>query len=256
MPNRPPIDDDDAELELEPVDPGILEMERQRGQRHTDEAVAKIDLDELHQDRDQDGYDVDWGKLRQFRFSTRHLLIVTAVLAIAMSLHRSLGLGLTLFIMLVGGVAAGWMAVFRRDRQRDAERQRRREEFLANRDAGAAAALASSDDSEAPRQQEFKFAFSLKQAFITMTAAAVMLGILRLIGLETLTLTLGVLAAAGLLVLMVGKLEAAPALVFGWWVLLVLYLLFGLVQAAFANQSAWRQPPGAQPGLTKVVAGC
>src|SRR5262245_38083310 len=46
MPNKvPPLDDDDGELELEPVDPQILEIERQRAQRKTDEAVAQIDPD-------------------------------------------------------------------------------------------------------------------------------------------------------------------------------------------------------------------
>ena len=92
MADQPPDeDDDDFELELEPVDPEILAMERQRGQQKTDEAVAKVDFDEIDRERTYGDYDIDWSQLRNFRFTTRHLLIVTAMLALGLTLHVQLG---------------------------------------------------------------------------------------------------------------------------------------------------------------------
>src|SRR5262245_11993283 len=109
----PNEDDDDFELELEPVDPEIIEMERQRGSRKTEDAVAKVKFEEIDQKPANADYDVDWSRLRQFRFTTRHLLILTAILAIGLTLKVQLGGCMALFVMAVVGIGASWFAVYR-----------------------------------------------------------------------------------------------------------------------------------------------
>ena len=136
MADRPPPDeDDDFELELEPVDPAILELQRQHAERKTDEAVTRATFDELYEEKPKGEYElkVDWNRLRQFRFTTRHLLIATAVLAILLTIKTQLGGCMSLFVIAMAGIAAGWFAIYRTERREAAERERRREEFLALR---------------------------------------------------------------------------------------------------------------------------
>jgi hypothetical protein len=132
----PPEDDDDFELELEPVDPEILELQRNRAQQKTDEVINKTTFEELHQNKPDDyDYDVDFSKLKEFRFTTRHLILVTTVVAIGLALWFSVSGCTALFVMGVSGVAAGWFFVFRAERQRAAELALEREKFYADRDA-------------------------------------------------------------------------------------------------------------------------
>lgn len=237
MAERPPSndDDDDFELELEPIDPDILAHERQRGDRQTEEAVAKVKFEEIDQPTSHADYDVDWGKLRQFRFTTRHLLIATAILAIGLTLKVQLGTCMALFVMAVAAVGASWFAVYRVERREDAAREQRRKDFYAGRsgDMPASIAIDEAEWNTPPPRADFKFAFSLKQLLITMTAAAVLLGVLRVIDVKALTITLGAIALVGLVVQTFGLFDPPPAVVLAWWLLLMLYLLLGLLTAFF-----------------------
>jgi hypothetical protein len=237
---RPNEDDDDFELELEPIDPEILELERQRGGRKTEDAVAKIKFEEIDQAAPHSDYDVDWGKLRQFRFTTRHLLIVTAILALGLTLKVQLGWCMALFVMAVVGIGASWFAVYRAERREAAAREQRRQDFYAGRsDLPASVAIDPADLEPAPPpREEFRFAFSVKQMMVTMTAAAVLLAVLRFIDVKALTITLGAIALVGLVIQTFGLFEPAPAVVLAWWVLLVLYLILGLLTAFFPELMA------------------
>jgi hypothetical protein len=239
MPSPPPEDDDDFELELEPVDPDILAHERERAQAKTDAAVTKATFDELYEHPPENhDYDLDFSQLRQFRFTTRHLLILTAILAIGLTLYLQLGGCMALFVMAAAAVGCGYFVIYRKERREALELERRRKEFLAQ---GPAPARPAADDdgpweAEPPEpSREFRFAFSLKQVMITMTAAAVFLAVLRFVNVEALTLTLGLLALVGLAVQTFGFVDPPPAVVFGWWILLVLYLALGLLAAFFPN---------------------
>lgn len=252
MPDRPPPDedDDDFELELEAIDPEILAHERLRGQQKTDEAIAKVDVDELYKKPENFEYDVEWSKLRQFKFTTRHLLILTAVFAFGFTLYLSLSGCMALFVAVLLAIAAGWYAVVRVERREAAERERRRREFDAARSASPIAVEPGAStwiDESRPPRPEFRFAFSLKQVFITMTVAAVLLGLLLLAGPKALVITLGVLSLAGLAVQTFGWFDPPPAVVFGWWMLLVLYLALGLLTAFLPNLMSVDRAP-ADPG--------
>lgn len=237
-----PDPDDDFELELEPVDAEVLEHAKSRSEQKTDEALRRVDVDELVRKPDYSDYDmdVDWSKLRQFRFTTRHLLIVTAVLAFCMTLFLSLGGCMSIFIGSLIAIGAGWFSVYRVERREAKERARLKREIEAalgrgksaeqspwiEDDESAAAAMAT------PRK-EFRFAFSLKQVFVTMTVAAVVLGLLAFVGPKVLTITLGAIALAGLAVQTFGWFDPPPAVVLAWWMMLVLYLALGLLIAWF-----------------------
>jgi hypothetical protein len=226
-------DDDDFELELEPVDPEILATERLRGQRKTDEAVAKVDIEEIIREKVGDEYGdyyLDWKWLQQFRFTTRHLLILTAVLAIAMALFTGLGGCSGLFVIGLIALGAGWFAVMRHERKLEKERQRIRDEFAATRTiSGMDAAQAATDAAPQPRFA-IKFSYSMKELLIAMTIAAVVLGLLGLFGLDSMALTLGIIALVGLVAQAVGF-DPPRMVVLGWWLLLVFYLFIGLVAA-------------------------
>jgi hypothetical protein len=242
MPTPDP-DDDDFELELEPVDPEILAHSQRRVEEKTDEALRRVDVDELVRKPGADGgygdYDVDWSALRQFRFTTRHLLILTAVLAFCMTLFLSFDGCMAIFIGSLIVIGFGWFGVYRIERREKKERERLRREIEAalGRNKPAAAENPWTDDEAAaaaalPRQ-EFRFAFSLKQVFITMTVAAIVLGVLTVVGLKALTITLGACALAGLAVQTFGWFDPPPAVILAWWMMLVLYLALGLLIAKF-----------------------
>lgn len=244
MPDRPPADedDDDFELELEPVDAEIIEIERQRGKRQTDEAIAKVTVDELYEERAHADLDVDWSKFRQFRFATRHLLILTAILAIGLTLRKLAGGCGMVIITVVAAIGVGWFVVLRAERREAAERARRREEFFATRGAsGEGTTTEAPPPAETPPPRhfaDFKFSFSLKQVFITMTIAAVVLAMLRWIGVEEVAIALGVIALAGIAVQVFGLFDPPPIVVLGWWLLLMMYLALGALTIFFPSLMA------------------
>jgi hypothetical protein len=239
--------EDDDELELEPIDAEILEHERQRGQRKTDEAIAKADVGELYEEKSHTDldFDVDWEKLSQFRFTTRHLLILTGVLAVGLTIYKQLGPCMGIFVTVVAAICLGWFLVNRKERQEAMERARKREEFYASRGTKAEAAATSETAASSAASQpwipepktlsEFKFRFSLREVLITMAVAAVVLASLSIFGAKTLTIALGVLALVGIAVQTFGLFDPPPVIVLGWWILLLMYLGLGLMTAFFPN---------------------
>lgn len=228
-------DDDDFELELEPVDPEILAMEQRRAQQKTDEAAAKVDIEEIIRQKVGDkygygDYDVSWNWLRQFRFTTRHVLILTAVLAFGMALFKGLGGCSGLFVAGVIAIGVGWFAVMRHERKLEAERQRMREEFAATRTISGLDSGASAPVGVPQSRFAVKFSYSMQELMIAMTIAAVVFGLVYSFGPEAVTLTLGVIALAGLAVQAMGF-DPPRIVVLGWWLLLVIYLAAGLITA-------------------------
>jgi hypothetical protein len=248
--NQPPLDDDDdAELELEPIDPEILAHEKRRAEKHIDEIVKRVDVDEVvaqmgpHSDL---GGDFEFSGWRDFRFTTRHLLILTAVLAVIFTIFRVAEMSCNaVFWLGVVALAAGWYWVYREEKRREAERQRQRTVILKSFGREAELTEESSGEGQLGHGYEFKFSFSLKQLFITMTATAVVIWILTFIPSQVFSLLLGVIAVAGIVAVMAGF-EAPPVLVLAWWILLVLYILVSIFSQVKQNQTASpSQPPAA-----------
>ncbi len=254
MPPKPPEDDDDFELELEPVDPEIIAHAQARGQHVVESAVKKIDVDELYEGHSSySDLELDLSGLKSFRFTTRTLLLITAILAIGMTVYLMWDGCMVIFLGMLAAIAFGWYSVSKQDRQKELDRARRREEFFANKGqpaAGAAATAASTAkpaspfdpeaaapaavDAEPAEKRPFfdvKFAFSMQELFITMTAVAVSLALLRWITPEYLAVILGFVALGGLITNASGY-EPPRFVVLGWWLLMVFYLAVGLFAAA------------------------
>lgn len=245
--SQPPLDDDDDfELELEPVDPEVVAHVQQRARAKTDEAISSVDADELFRKPEHSDLGVDWQSWTQFRFTTRHLLMLTAILAIILTLQQQLGGCSAIFIVAVVVLGAGWFYVLRLEQKQDAERARQREEFLAQMkadkpatplDASSAPAASPADQAEPLRRWNVKIAFSLKELFIAMTVAAVVLGLIRAFGADNMAIALGLIALVGLVVQAAGF-DPPRIVVLGWWMLLVLYLFVGLIAAMMPAPAA------------------
>jgi len=226
---RLPDHDDDAELELEPLDPEILARERERAHEKTEAAVGSIDVDELYGHESQySDLSVDWTSWKRFRFTTRHLLILTALLAMVLTVFLLVD-GLQAVSLIVAAVlSGGWIWASRLERRQQAERARRREEFFGAGKKAENADVGWAVEPDAPQPRAaFKFAFSMKELFITMTVAAIVVALARLIGVTELATMCGMLALAGLVLHAVGY-DPPRLFVLGWWLVLVIYLGVGL----------------------------
>ncbi len=226
-------EDDDAELELEPVDPEIIAHEKRRAEQKIEEIVKRVDVDEVLDQASPHGdigLDFDFSNWRNFRFTTRHLLMFTAVLAVIFTIFRVAAASCNaVFWMGVIALGAGWYWVHREEKRRDAERQRQREKIL--KSFGRKDELVEQEAvGEGPfgRGFDFKFSFSLRQLFITMTVAAVAIWILNVINPQILSLLLGLIAIGGIVATIAGF-EAPPIVVLGWWLLLVVYILVAII---------------------------
>jgi hypothetical protein len=253
MPQQPPEDDDDFELELEPVDPEIIAHAQARGQHVVESAVKKIDVDELYEGHSTySDLELDLSGLKSFRFTTRTLLLITAILAIGMTVYLTFGGCMVIFVGMLAAVALGWYWVSKLDRQQELERTRRREEFFASKSQPASAASATTSakpaspfdpESTSPAASieptekrpffDVKFAFSMKELFITMTVVAMAMGLSKLIAGEYLAMLLGFIALGGLITNASGY-EPPRFVVLGWWLLMVFYLAVSLFAATGA----------------------
>src|SRR5262249_9727484 len=101
-------EDDDAEYELEGPDPTILAAEKRRAAATVEAINRSIDIDEVYRDQEHSRSSEilnDWAKNFRggFRFQVKHMLIATAVLAIALTLYRLEALFTTI---VIGGMAS------------------------------------------------------------------------------------------------------------------------------------------------------
>ncbi len=231
----PPRDD---EYELEPIDPEILEHERQRADQKTRQAESAFDIDEAY-DESEPTDPINWDDLRAFRFTTRHLLIVTALLSVVMTLIE-IGRWTGLFLVVVISLAAGWYFVLRKERRKRLEHKRRREEvdqrIAAKRgeavDVGQLPTKVDEPKPETTVEPAFRFSFSMKEMLGAMTVAAVLFALVRWIGgPDPAAMLLGMIALAGLAVHLMGF-DPPHVVVLGWWLLLVFYIVVS-IWAAF-----------------------
>ena len=252
MTDNPPTNDHDFEdpgdeLELEPIDPEILQHERQRIKQKIRDVEDRVDIDELiTPDEPTDPFTFD--DLKRFRFSIRHLLIATAVCALLLTMSTQMGLCMSQFVGGCGALAVGWWLVIHKERQQARARQLLREQMKARIAAQRAAEdgkpLAttrpdtdSGDASQKSATAGFSFSFSMRQLLGTFTIVAIALGLVQGFGgADNAALLLGFIALLGLAAHAAGF-DPPPVVVLGWWMLLVLYILIGLF-AAIANSDS------------------
>ena len=256
-PSPPPDDDDDAEYELEAPDPAIASAEERHAKEVAEYVKTSIDIDDIYREVERNrGTEIleEWARNFKFRFQVKHLFIATALLSIMLTLSN-LGLfwpALVGFIMI--SVAGLYAYIKWEESKQQAEADRKLKELYARRreqlrakgigaDGGppiapaestaetAATAAANVNDiwQDSTEREPFRFQFSLKTLIIAMTAAAITLGVIRILGGPAPTATiLGFIAVTGLIVHALGF-EPPRPVILGWWLILVLYVLLSLL---------------------------
>jgi len=254
--------DDDSEYELEPPDADVLAAEEQRAKAAIEATRASIDIDEIYREdsRDRGGEILqEWTRNLKFRFQAKHLLIGTALLAIALTLRWWGILGRSLVILMMLSIAGLYLYLQWQEKKQRDEADRRRREMYARRRAGfenqGGAAAQVGDETmvepipappelpnetdevwqESMAQEKFRIHFSLREMMLAMTTAALILGLVRALGGPDKAATLlGVVALVGLVVHALGF-EPPEIVVLGWWLILVLYVLLSLVAAMWSG---------------------
>jgi len=261
----PPTSDDwdnDADYELEPPDADVLAAEERRAKDALEASRSSIDIEEIYREESRDrGGEIlqEWTRNLKFRFQVKHLLIGTALLAIALTLWRWGMLGTTLVILTMLSIAGLYLYLqWQEKKQRDeAERQRRemyarRRAHFENRGGSTAddAAEAKPEPIAPPpplpnetdevwqatmTQEKFRIRFSLREMMLAITAAAVILGLVQVLGgADKAATLLGFVALIGLVVHALGF-EPPEIVVLGWWLILVLYVLLSIVAAMWGG---------------------
>jgi hypothetical protein len=250
--------DEDADYELEPPDEAVLAAQERRAKEAIDATLSSIDIDEIYRQdsRDRGGEILqEWTRNLKFRFQVKHLLIGTAVLAIALTLWRWGVLGTMLVILLMLSIAGLYLYLQWQEKKARDEADRRRQEMYARRrvhfesqggpkadDAAETRPKPISPPPPLPNetdevwqesmgQEKFRIQFSLREMMLAMTTAAVIFGLVRALGgADNAATLLGVIALIGLVVHALGF-EPPQIVVLGWWLILVLYVLLSIVAA-------------------------
>ncbi|MEX2307066.1 MAG: hypothetical protein WD738_05710 [Pirellulales bacterium] len=240
------------EYELEPLDPEVLAGEQRRAQETMETTRMSVDIDEIYREAERDrGREIleSWARHLPRRFQIKHLLLATAVLAILLTLARLNLLGM-LVVAIMLSVAGVYLYLQWQEKKQQDEVAQRRHEMYARRRAqlGQTAAtdeVAAGEGSikpfeppitseideiwqQARTRREFQFKFSMQQLMIAVTAAAIIFGLVHVLGGASNAATLlGLVALFGLLIHAVGV-EPPEVVVLGWWLVLVLYVLLSV----------------------------
>jgi len=237
--DTPPENNDDDELELEDVDPEVLKHRRTRAEQITHAATIRAEAEQAYEEPET-ADPIDFSQFKDFRFTTNHLLIATAVLSMVMTLFLRLGGCNGLFVTGLICLAVGWWFVLRKERReallREEQRQAAEAQIAAHRATQQGehtvvfAEPTPADESDIveplPAPSTFQFNFTAKELFGSLAAAAVLFGLLHLLAGSSLPIILGAVALLGLIAQVIGM-QPPPLVTLGWWLLLVLYLLMG-----------------------------
>ena len=136
-------DSDDAELELEPLDPEVMAAEERRAAEAIEVHRTAIDVNEVYRDLDanRDSEIVEeWvDRLRNFRFQfqVKHLLILTAVVAVLLVLQHVDRPRHDVHRRHHAGVAGVSLYLKLEENKRQEEADRRRQKMYAERQRGS-----------------------------------------------------------------------------------------------------------------------
>jgi hypothetical protein len=245
-PKRPVVDEDDSvDYELESPDEDVIEGERRRAEADIEAARATVDINELY--REEEGRDTDWSQVWsgfRFQYSTKHLLLLTAVAAVITAaitqtdVLTTIVLG-ALFCLAGGHAYLGW-----REHQRQQRVEVRRKQIYERarlaRAGVPAAGLPPLESVEVPEpvveQESFRFAPSRAELIATIAVSTVLFCLIYFVGSGSAALLLGVVALGGLVVHAVGF-EPPGTVVLGWWLILVMYVVVSVLSAFRAAAS-------------------
>jgi hypothetical protein len=243
--------DDGQDYELEPPDAEVLAAEGRRAKETMIESSLAVDVDEFYRELDS-RHDIAFGRktgdAKRFQFQIKHLLILTAVVAVVLTIVKLTGFSamLMLVVLIVVGCVVAYMDFQQQRRWVEAQRRfeekcERQRKFLESRfrpmqNRGGPATIYDDvpfggslpEAPSAPPRTQFRFQFSMWQLLAAMTFAAVVLGFVRVVGGPNNAATLlGFVALGGLLAHALGA-EPPAIVVLGWWLTLAMYVLMSL----------------------------
>ncbi len=256
--------DDDEEYELEPPDAEVTAAAERQARELVEASQAHIDIDEIYRDAGQERSDEILGKWVRdfkfgFRFQIKHLLVATALLAIVLTIYKLGFLGHAVFLLAMISVAGVYFYLQWQEKKAHEQAARRRHEMYERRRAHmqkmmagpGATGDAAGGSQEVPKtleplpnetdlawqdamsEEKFRIRFSMAELLIAMTTAAVMFGLVHVLGSPSNTATvLGFVALIGLIVHAIG-IEPPSIVVLGWWFVLVLYVCLSILAAVF-----------------------
>jgi hypothetical protein len=261
-----PDDDNGDDYEIEPPDADVIAAEERRGQEAIEASKVSIDIDEIYRDAGRQRSDeileswVQKVRERGFRFQVKHLLIATAVLAIAMTFAHHGLLGTAVVVLIMISIAALYFYMNWQEQKAEEAAERRVEEMYARKRAhhekksrGPITAEEAEVERESAAQpppdagsqtwqdasprEAFQFRFSMKELLIAMTTAAVVFGLVHIFGSASSAATLlGFVALFGLIVHALGF-EPPSIVVLGWWLILVLYVSLSIFAATWNSMT-------------------
>jgi hypothetical protein len=256
--------DDGGDYELEPPDADVLAGEERRAREAIEETRAAIDIDEIYRDADRERSSEileGWARDFRFRFQVKHLLIATAVLSIVLTLYKLEMLGTAVVLLVMISVAGLYFYLQWQEKKAQDEANHRREAVYARRRAQfkrmtgeaadddasesgvekaipkAAEPLPSAVDEawqQAMAEEKFRFRFSLAELMFAMTTAAIIFGLVQILGGEVAATMLGFIALFGLVIHALGV-EPPGVVVLGWWMILALYVLLSIGVAVWSS---------------------
>jgi hypothetical protein len=249
-------DDDGADYELEPPDPELLAAEKRRAAEALEIHKKSIDIDEIYRDfdarRDSEIIAAWVERLRNFRFQfqVKHLLALTAAVAMLLAVRNWIGLGRLVVIGFMFFIAGVTLYLHWEEQKRQEAADRKRERMYAERRAHLGIPGARVPDEvvaepapnpldeirrQAAAARQFRFKFSLSQLLIVVTCAAILLGLVTVLGGASNAAALCGLFALGGLVIYACGYQPPEIVVFGWWVLLLLYVALNVFSAIWAR---------------------
>jgi hypothetical protein len=249
-------DDDEMDLELEPVDEAILAAAKRRAEETVVAATRAIDLDQIYRDAEPIGEVQLPSELFEnfkFQFQVKHLLIATAVIAVLLAIRTIFGSGgaIALVFMLSVFAATAYFHVLERKRQAVADRRRhemyaaRREHFESRGPRSVGATVAADSVARGLTPEDFKRVaprpavdrtpirgkLTVGQWFAAGGIAALLIWIVYLVGgIQNCAAFFGIISMIGLSAYALGW-DQPDVLVFTWCVGLAFSIGIGMLMA-------------------------
>jgi hypothetical protein len=239
MPPPPSSDDldpdDDAELELEPPDEEVLAGERRRAEEAIAAVQSRVNVDEVWREEERRlNFDdlSEWMHEIRFRFQVKHLLILTAVVAVLVSVARySLGAMVVLAVLAAVGGSLAFLNRKEKEHHATINQRRRQRPAPDGSQPPPVDERKASDRPAIPFVQQLSELCTPRELIVTSVIAVVLLGLLGLVfGTAVMATCLGLLALGGLGLQIVG-IDLPRLVTVAWCVLLVIYVLVSILMA-------------------------
>ncbi|MEX2169972.1 MAG: hypothetical protein WD851_11730 [Pirellulales bacterium] len=242
-PPKPPAtssdDEDVGDYELEGPDEQMLEAAHRRAEAEVEAARSSVDIDALYREAEAE---TDWSEMWQgfrFQFQTKHLLLLTAVVAVITTAITEAGPLATIVLGVLFCLAGAHAFLAWREHQRQQRLEVRRQQIYQRAHltrAGTPAAelppLEPVEEVPEPvvEPEPFRFSPSRNELIGTIAVATAIFCLIYFVGPNSASLLLGLVALGGLVVHAVGF-QPPGTVVLGWWLILVMYVIVSLLSA-------------------------